>query len=67
MRVTAAVGALLVFLGFWQAAAHETALRRAQSGSGTQSSDYVPPVSGDGGLLSPGAFPRLPDAGTHVS
>jgi hypothetical protein len=61
------VGALLAFLGFWQGALHSSAARQAPHGLGAGSTNYAPPVRGNGGLLSPTSFPRLPDAGTHTS
>ena len=67
LRTLAALGALLAFFGFWQAAAHQTALRNAQRGSGSGSTNYAPPAGDKGGVFPPGSFPRAPDASTHVS
>jgi hypothetical protein len=65
-RTLAALGAVLAFVGLWQAAAHESA-RSAPRGAGSGATQYAPPGGGMGGVFPPGSFPRPPDTSTHVS
>ena len=67
LRVAVALCSVMVFGGFWQAAAHTPVAGATQSGEGPGGTNYAPPATGGQGLIPPASFPHSPDASTHVS